>query len=279
MNFERSNDLLYGLFFQLVAFKENPYTWDATAASVRSSVIDVTLRSRNGVGLKVANLSKAIALYIPSKNTKNATDTQQQPRHLFVTRGSVRYHALFIPSKEHVVTIRPAASDTQSLVVYIGFGFKPFPGNYTSVATLPDFSSCRSDGKSERLINCTADPYMVKLVGYDPGHYFIAISLPIVSSGTDIKPHDRGRRACRSSGGRGKRSCVEVKDPPTTPPPTPMVVVPKYNASTDVNYTLSITIGACLYWSEEKEKWTSEGCKVERARIITLLCFQPRESW
>lgn len=56
--------------------------------------------------------------------------------------------------------------------------------------------------------------------------------------------------------------CVEFKDPPTTPPPTPRVIIPEYDPSTDVNYTLSISMAACLYWSEAKEKWTSYGCRV-----------------
>jgi hypothetical protein len=59
-----------------------------------------------------------------------------------------------------------------------------------------------------------------------------------------------------------KRGCVGVKDPPTTPAPTPLIIIPLYNSSTDVNYTMSVSVTGCLYWSEKKSKWTSEGCKV-----------------
>ncbi|EDO48488.1 predicted protein, partial [Nematostella vectensis] len=35
-----------------------------------------------------------------------------------------------------------------------------------------------------------------------------------------------------------------------------------YNASTDVNYTMSVSMTGCLYWSNSKSKWAGEGCKV-----------------
>ena len=39
-------------------------------------------------------------------------------------------------------------------------------------------------------------------------------------------------------------------------------VVPQYDPRSDVNYTFTVTQSSCLYWSEDEEKWTSDGCKV-----------------
>lgn len=62
----------------------------------------------------------------------------------------------------------------------------------------------------------------------------------------------------------GKRglNCVKVKDPRKTQPPTPMTITPHYDAHASVNYTFTVTIGTCLYWSEKEDKWSSRGCRV-----------------
>ncbi|PFX11751.1 Polycystic kidney disease protein 1-like 2, partial [Stylophora pistillata] len=71
------------------------------------------------------------------------------------------------------------------------------------------------------------------------------------------------RSYCKDGGRRKKRSCVGSKDPPPIPTPKPVILLPDFNASTDLNYTLVVSIGSCFYWSEEKEYWTEEGCKIE----------------
>lgn len=239
-----------------MAFKENPYTWDKTSSSIRSAVIDVTLRTNEGKEIEIHNLSQPLGLHIPNKHTEKKLEPKKQPRHLFLQPGGINYHTLVIPSKEHLVSLRVATAERQQLAVYFGLGVKPNAKNHTSMVNIPDLSSCQKNA-TDKLFNCTDDIQSVSLIGYDPGLYYLGITL--------VPPVVRLRRSCTGTGRRGKRSCVEVKDPPTTQPPTPLIVTPQYNAKTDVNYTFSVTMGTCLYWSEEDEKWSSKGCKVNNA--------------
>lgn len=236
-----------------MAFKENPYTWDRTALSIRSTVIDVTLKTSKGMEVEVNNLSSPLGLHIPNRRTEKDLDPRKQSRHLFLQPGVIRYHALVIPSSEHLVFLRIANVASRQMAVYFGQGFKPNADNYSSVVNLPDLSSCQSF-KTDEFLHCTENAYSAKLFGYDAGLYYVGIVLVVQET--------RLRRSCTGNGRRKKRSCVKVKDPPTTPAPTPMIVTPRYNAKTDVNYTFSVTMGTCLYWSEEEEKWSSRGCKV-----------------
>ena len=91
------------------------------------------------------------------------------------------------------------------------------------------------------------------------------------------KAQSRESRSCGGKGSRQKRSCIGVKDPPTTPPPSPRIIIPEYNSSTDVNYTMSVTVTSCLYWSEKKQVWTNEGCSVGWVNVI--LFFPEKQFW
>ena len=244
--------LTFWFEFQLMAFKENPYTWDETASSIRSTVIDVTLRTSKGMEIEVNNLSSPLGLHIPNGRTENP---RKEPRHLFLQPGVMRYHTLVVPSSEHLVSLKIANVAGRQMVVYFGQGFKPSANNYSYVVNLPDLSFCKSY-KADKLLNCTNDPYSVNSIGYDAGLYYVGIAL--------VVPNTRMKRSCTGNSRRKKRSCIQVKDPPTTPPPTPMIAAPQFNAKTDVNYTFSVTMGTCLYWSEEDEKWSSKGCKVRK---------------
>ena len=220
------------------------------ASSVDSMVIDITIRNSQGMEIKIANLTKPIELHIPNKNKQ---EQSKQSPHLFLQPGVIRYHSLVIPSSEHLVSLRIKTVNDKRLLVYFGRGFKPTNDNYSSIASLPDFSSCRNERS-----NCSGDPHSLKLIKNVPGLYYIGISLVKIQNGSV----SRLRRSCPGTGRRKKRYCIQVKDPPTTPPPTPLIIMPQYDANTSVNYTFSVTMGTCLYWSEEEDKWSNKGCKV-----------------
>ena len=77
-----------------------------------------------------------------------------------------------------------------------------------------------------------------------------------------VKPHQRQKRSCFGHE-RQKRSCIEVKSPPSAPSQNKNVsVVPSYNPSTDHNYTLRVALASCVYWSDDRQMWTTEGCQV-----------------
>lgn len=255
------------MIFQLIAFGENPYTWHSTSSIIRSNVIDITLRNSLGKEIKIANLSEPVGLKMPIKEKIVPSIRSKQHGHLFLKPGVIQYHSFVMPTREHLVNLRVKTLAGQPLAIYSGHGFKPSTTNYTSVTTLPDFSSCQNN-KFDQSFNCTMDPNVVTLFNNGPGLYFVGITF---ADSKEI-PLARIRRSCNDLKKRKKRSCLRVKDPPTNPPPAPKIITPHYDPLTDVNYTYSLTMTTCLYWSEVEDKWSSRGCKVRRGWLsISLL--------
>lgn len=240
--------ILLAFFFQLISFQSNPYTWDARMLGIDSMVIDVIVRTKNSLQIKITNLSEPIGLYITNKRKQ---EPSREHRHLFLQPGIVQYHSLVIPSEEHVASLRIFNNESRRFTIYIGRGFKPNSDNYTSIAVLPEFSSCQPG-----LSNCSTDPHTLNLISYEPGLYYVGINLDEIQNASKV------RRSCTGDDRRKTRSCVKVKDPRKTQPPTPMTITPHYDAHASVNYTFTVTIGTCLYWSEKEDKWSSRGCRV-----------------
>ncbi|XP_048586750.1 uncharacterized protein LOC5520842 isoform X2 [Nematostella vectensis] len=257
---------------QMMAFKDNPFTWDPSAKNVKSSVVEFTLKTPDGKELEINGLSEPIELYIPQKQEqqKPKTDNDTEPEEYFAkpSKGSknIRSHQITIPSEDMAVTVVIKPQDGKSLEVYVNRLVKPTPQKYKLKKILPDFSSCLEYNETSGYTNCTSDPYTLMLSAVATGGtglHFIGVRYFQPDAPPTISTFEtRVRRDCFSHNGRMKRGCVGVKDPPTTPAPTPLIIIPKYNASTDVNYTMSVSMTGCLYWSNSKSKWTGEGCKV-----------------
>jgi len=247
-------------------FTHNPFVWDSSAMYINSWAIDINIYDE-GKHLQVSNLANPVGIFIPEdtphstvlktpnfiKPTKNSTDTSR-----------LRYHTFNIDTPFSVAMIRIEPSEGKKFEVFVSAGQRPLPWQYNYTTVIPDFSSCKTidmDG-APKFVNCTVEPYMFnvssQLTG-KTGKHFVGIRY-LDSEYTEIR--HRLRRDC-GQGRRKKRSCVGVKDPPTMPIPT-QIVIPEYNATTDVNYTLTISSSSCMYWSESKQKWTDHGCKVTR---------------
>lgn len=257
----------------MLSMRHNPFSWDKSAKSVKSAVISIDLKDEKGEPLDVSGLSQEIELNIKTDRPQE----DQAPLNSFVkpsVNGSMRYHRVMISSDEMTLSVKVVPSNGTKQQVYFRYHNRPTIETYDFMAEVPNFSSCKKRAKNledashpamyDGYFNCTKDPHLLTLSSDVTGHiglHYIGIRLP--DSSENPGKNKRRRRSC-SENGRQKRSeiCVEFKDPPTTPPPTPRVDVPEFDSSTDVNYTLSISMGACLYWSESKEKWTSEGCRV-----------------
>ena len=253
----------------MVSLKVNPYVWSNTSKDVTSSVLSVDLKKQDGSRLTISGLNRPIELFIPEKDSEEAIQNDTQG-HLFVKpyndSNTIRYHKIVLTNDLEfgIVEIRP--QNYTILDVFVSAGFKPTPQNYTFKARIPDFSLCRDFKFEIGYFNCTSNPYTFPLssnITGDIGVQYVGIRLALEANETNTQiKHRRIARACMDRHGRQKRSCIGVKDPPTTPPPTPKIIVPKYNVRTDVNYTMSLKMRRCLYWSEKKQAWTSQGCKV-----------------
>ena len=248
----------------------NPYVWTNRSKTIKSSVVRLDLKKADGSPLNISGLSQPIELFIPEKKQKEDIVNFAQD-HLFVKRPSndssnLRYHKIEIENEFESAFVKLRPQNNSVFDVFVSSGVRPTPSNYTFRTRVPNFSSCRTYDDRTGSFNCTDNPYEFSLssnVTGEIGVHFIGIRLALDKGkrNTRIK-RKSAMKSCKENNGRQKRSCIGVKDPPTTPPPTPDIIVPQYKQRTDVNYTMLVAMRSCLYWSETRQAWTSEGCKV-----------------
>lgn len=258
----------------MLSFNKNPFTWDKSAEIVKSSVLDFKLKASGGKTMNISGLQEPIELLIPisAKADEPAKSNGSEPK-LFLKpsdgTSNIRFHMFSVSSPDVLVTITIKPERGKLVDVFVNYKTKPTPQENVFSKTIPDLSSCRgTTANSSENQNCSSNPYTFtfsSLVSGHTGFHFLGVRYVMENTEVDTKAEtERTKRSCNPFRGRGKRSCVDVKDAPTTPAPTPRIIVPTYNSSTDVNYTLSISVSGCLYWSESKEKWTGEGCRVRK---------------
>lgn len=259
---------------QVITFQSNPFVWDSSSRYVTSNVMDISVKS-NGGHLHLTKLEEPFELYIPLKHrTKKETGG-----YFFVKRSkgfeNIRYHKIIIPSQKAVAIIDIVPRGNDPLEIFISTGVRPTPENYNYSTYVPNYSRCSNISISSRYQQCSfISPYRLMVSSSSTGatgNHYVGILLHKNSSvnsrmnDTSTKGADHSRQSrsmCNTKSGRKKRSCIEVKDPPTTPPPKPKVIKPEYDPNSDVNYTMSVSISSCLYWSKDQQQWTNDGCKV-----------------
>ena len=249
----------------MTSFRENPFTWDESAKGIKSSVVDFSLKKDDGTPLPIAGLKDPVELFIPVTRKVQTTGNKSDEKYFAKPSdgtGNLQYHRINIPSVNSIVFFDIHPDHGQVLDIFVTAEKKPTPRNFQFKTRVPDFSSCTAYSKIFGYHNCSKNPYEMSLtsnVTDKTGTHYIGIML---AANTTKVARNRASRSCAGQGGRQKRSCIGVKDPPTTPPPSPRIIKPQYNSNTDVNYTMSVTITSCLYWSEKKQVWTNEGCSV-----------------
>lgn len=267
----------------MLAFQDNPYTWDASSKNIKSSVIDFSLKTADGSALEVSGLPDPVELFIPQK--EDTKDKGNETATVYFAKPSdgsnnFRYHKVVIPSESSSMFIEVRPEEGTSLEVYVRYKTKPTVTEHSFNVIIPKIEFCN---RTKTSFNCSSKAFMFSISSAQTGHvgvHYVGIRFPGPESegSPDLEEEvktaaNRVRRGCGGQGGRQKRSCIGVKDPPTTPPPTAKIVIPKYNASTDVNYTMSVTATSCLYWSETKQAWTDYGCKVcNTAWLLNVIC-------
>lgn len=254
----------------MLTLKKNPFVWSSTSNNIKSSVLSLDLKEKDGSRLNISGLSHPIELFIP-ENDQNEDIINDTQNHLFVKPendpSSIRYHMIKIENDFESVFVEIKPENGSRFDVFVSVGVKPTPHNYAVRARIPDYSSCKLYKAEIGYSNCTSNPYVLQLSSNATGNtgvHFIGIRLALeLYEGAKRNRRRRRTIQCKDSHGPQKRSCIGVKDPPTTPPPKPEIIAPQYDKHTDVNYTMSVTVRSCLYWSEKKQVWTSEGCKVQ----------------
>ena len=271
---------------QLITFESNPFLWDVTSEDVTSDVLDISIKT-NGSNVNFSQLEEPFELFIPLKKQKKQGTVDKFFVKWSNSFENIRYHKIIIPADGAVAIIDIVPVDNNFLDIFISAGSRPTPLNYTYSTYVPNYSNCRKMASSNDSEQCSSiSPFRLLvssgLTGALGDHYVgillhknLSDGLRMNGTSTEGDNRRHSRSICNSMSGRKKRSCIGVKDPPSTPRPTPQIIKPPYNSTVDVNYTMSVWISSCLYWSNEKQKWTNDGCKVIRV-IIALI--RPRRN-
>ena len=245
----------------MLTMKLNPYAWDTSAAKVKSAILSIHIKDDKGQLLNVSNLKREIELNITSKSSPVLSESSFAKPSI---NGSMRHHVMNISSSHMTLQIRIQPESGRSIRLFVRHKEPPTEELYDFQITLPKNTS-----------SVKTDPYMHQvssnITGYLGVHY-----IGVIPIGNSTNEHRRVRRSCFENG-RQRRSadCVEFKDPPTSPPPTPKIIRPVYDPKTDVKYNMSVTMATCLYWSESKDQWTTDGCRVCGRLLINIASFLP----
>ena len=247
---------------------------------IRSSVLDVSLKNvTSGRAIRVQGLKKPVQLFIKNwereeKELKN--QKKQKPKEIFFVKPSppnsirnMRFHKISLSLyKDMETNIKIVPSNNERLEIYIRNRVRPTPVDNNFQTTVPDFTSCLNSSRGDGFDKCLSDPYLIRISPKITGHtgtHYIGIRYVPKSPINKNNNTTRVKRGCRETGGqRHKRSCVEVKNPPSVA----KLVTSEFQNGTDVWYKIRVTMGACMYWSEEKEEWTNRGCKVLFVSIL-----------
>lgn len=243
----------------MTAVNFNPYSWDNSSKAIQSSVTSFELQNANAGKVNVSNLDEDIVIVIPILSTPaNNTNTTKVPEHSFLKLNKMSFRSYHAELANVPVTIKISVSEKDVIInLFVKFGSRPTIDNFDHNFTLTFNSTCGNETKGEQNeTSCLFKEMSIEIVPSKPGFIYVGLLFLGTKNLTD---RSRKRRSCFGHG-RQKRSCVGFKEPP--PKGVTKTVVPQYDPSTDLNYTMSITQSSCLYWSEDKDKWTSDGCKV-----------------
>ena len=259
------------LFLQMLSIPFNPYTWDSTKQRVNSDVLALDLKDDTRKLIKVSNLSNEVIIVIPLKPQKVSLESPQY----FTLSNSLRFHLIDVEDENTLIMLEVTPTQTNTnLFVYLRYGQRPTTQVHDLNASVSKSEKCvwspgahgRKDGKTK----CSRLTSPIETLAKRPGKYYFGVQGYNRSA---TNSHKREKRSCFGNR-RQKRSCVEVKEPPPTPPQGKNVtVVPVYNSKSDQNYTLRVALGSCVFWSEEREKWISEGCRVSSVNVLQVSLF------
>ena len=220
--------------------------------------------------MTVSNLSQEIELIAPLEKPR------LEPQKYFVKpsdNGTMRFHKIVFPGPEYAISIRIVPFGNKTLILYVRYAERPTLEHYDFTSPIPNNAFCNYSSQKNHT-HCSSDRYTVTLSATNTGHTGIHYMGIVIGEHVDETNKNRTspnhvrrvRRGCFRKG-RQKRSCVGVKDPPTTPPPI-LLIKPSFNSSTDVNYTLSVSMATCQYWNVRADAWSTEGCRVCSKRSL-----------
>ena len=236
------------------AVKFNPFTWDKSSKKIESGVTSLDLQSGNGKKINVSNLDSDIEIVIPIASAP--AGTRNRTEHYFLTPNKISIRSYYAKLADVPVSIKIGVQKEGTVTrLLVKFDSRPTIENSDHNFTVMPTCRNQSNGQQNET-SCIIEEGSFTVVPSEPSFVYVGL---LFLGAKNVTEHSRKRRSCFGHG-RERRSCVGVKDPP--PKGITKTIVPQYDPATDVNYTFTITQSSCLYWSEDKEEWTSDGCKV-----------------
>lgn len=233
----------------------NPYSWDNSSLSVTSRVCSLELKNEETGTINVSDLENDIEITIPNNNEESES-AEKESRFLKPYEMTI---SSYYDERNVAMSISLEGVDKDAIVeVFVKSGSKPTVEDYDQSFAVAFTATCQN-GLSEGDYNityCAVEQFSFTVPPSGSTVTYVGMVLHAEKNATE---HSRKRRSCLGHG-REKRSCIGTKDPP--PNGYNKTVIPQYDSSTDVKYTMSISQTSCLYWSQAKEKWASDGCKV-----------------
>ena len=240
----------------------NPFTWDNSSNKIKSRVTSLELKSNSAEKISVSNLDNDIEILIPiSSPPQNSTKGTQ---HNFLKPNQISVRSYYAELANVPISLKLGiAKAGLKISLFIKFGKRPTINDFDHNFTMAFASTCGN--QTDANANCFIRDSSVTVMPSKPGFLYAGL---LSKSLKNESQHSRQRRSCFGNR-RERRSCVGTKDPP--PKGFLSTVFPKYDSNTDVNYTLTITQSSCLYWSENTEEWTAEGCRVKINHLVIFL--------
>jgi len=243
----------------------NPFTWDATSASLKSHVLSLVLKDQDGKLLKVENSEKEVELKIKRDQKKEPIEAKESFFAKPSDNGKMQYHKIDLPvATGNALRLRIKPTGSTVFKVFVRHGQRPTVTEYDAEREvgLPD-GTCSSN--LQKSCDDAANNFLlVDSVLRKPGSYYIGI---LYDKSEQERIRKRKRRSCFGKR-RWKRSCVEFKE---LPKPENITLIPVYDPKTDANYSMNVEEEKCLFWNRKADKWQSDGCKVGSNSTTTSL--------
>lgn len=257
----------------MISYSINPHALgDQAFDEINTKVVSLTLKDESGNALSISNLPSAISLTVPLKDTGNKTPQVQE----YSVPEVMMYRTFTENRGNSLVKLSLKLERSALFEVYVKYGSRPSKQDYDYFTTI-EGAPCQNAN-----LSCNESTY----VWFDAarkGKYSIGLlqkwnarerrtaAWKIDYSDNDLQrkvPKKRMARSLLQLNNPEGKLCVKYKDPPTPQPLVNVTVMPPYNPETSVNFTLEVDSAGCLYWSETKEQWISEGCKVRTIHTI-----------
>lgn len=249
---------------QMLNVPFNPFIWDRTRERVSSNVLALDLKDDKRLIIEMSELPSDVIIEVPLKAQANVLEVP----HLFIKSKNPRFHEINVDYENTAVQLDITLHDaTVNLVIYMALGHRPTNEEHDFNGTISSNWRCiwtGMNGNVQGRSGCSSNVESpIEILAKNPGKYYLGLQI----QESDKTLQKRQKRSCFGHR-RQKRSCVETKSPSPTPPKSENTSVePAYDPSTDQNYTLKVTMRSCVYLSDKRGMWITDGCKVSQHKL------------